>query len=127
MTSSKTKPRTIDAYIASFPGRLGTSLRTLRRTIRKAIPGVEETISYQIPAFRQLGKYIVYFAAWKDHISLYPIPRKKSLRKILTPYIAGKGTIRFPIERPLPLGLITKVVKQHVKERTQPKGAGKGK
>ena len=110
-------PRDIDEYIAGFPLTVRKTLKTLRGTIRKAAPDAEEAISYQIPAFVLCGKSLVHFAAFKNHIGLYP--RKATIAKFkkeLSRYEQAKGTIRFPWDRPLPLGLITRIVKFRVKE-----------
>ena len=91
-------------------------LEQIRRTIRKAAPGAEETISYQMPAFRLEG-ILVYFAAFKNHISLFPQTTAiAKFKRQLSRYEGAKGTVRFPIDKPLPLNLIGKIVKFRVKE-----------
>ena len=86
-------------------------------TIRKAAPDAEETISYQIPTFTLRGKYLVYFAAYKKHIGLYPAPTGiAEFEEELSVYGAGKGTLRFPFDKPIPFDLITKIVKFRVTE-----------
>lgn len=114
-----TKPiKTIDAYIATFPKEVQALLEKVRATIKKAAPkAAEETISYQIPTFKLDGRYLVYFAGYKKHISVYPAPvGDAALKDALAPYAAGKGTLQFPLAKPLPLGLITQVVKFRVQE-----------
>ncbi len=102
---------TIDEYIASFPPEVQTILEQVRNSIRKAAPGTEETISYQIPTFKLNGKYVVYFGAWTHHIGLYPIPDvDEGLEAEMSKYKAGKGTLRFPLEESIPYELIEKVV-----------------
>jgi uncharacterized protein YdhG (YjbR/CyaY superfamily) len=117
-------PRNIDEYIADFPPAVRKTLQTLRQIIRKAAPDAEEAISYQIPTFVLGGESLVHFAAFKNHIGLYP--RKATIAKFkkeLSRYEQAKGTIRFPLDKPLPLGLITRIVKFRVKEE----GAKSGK
>lgn len=126
-----TKPTTIDAYIAGFPADVQAVLQHLRAIIRKAAPKAEEGISYAIPVFKMNGTYVIYFAGYKRHVSLYPIPKgDAALRKELAPYEAGKGTLRFSLDDRLPVGLITRVAKAGLKEnaeRTKAKGASKKK
>lgn len=126
-----TKPTDIDAYIAASPEEARAVLERMRAVIRKAAPKAEEMISYGIPAYKQHGTYVVYFAGYKQHTSLYPLPKSDAaLRAELKPYEAGKGTLRFPLDGKLPVALITKVVKQMVKEsaaRAKPKTAAKRK
>jgi uncharacterized protein YdhG (YjbR/CyaY superfamily) len=102
---------TIDDYIASFPEDVQSVLQQVRRTIREAAPEAEETISYQIPAFKLNGKSFVHFAGWKRHISLYPIPDgNDAFQQRIAPYRAGKGTLRFPLQKPIPFDVIASVV-----------------
>ena len=110
--------KTVDEYIAGFPPGVQTILQKIRMTIRKAAPGAEETISYQIPAFKQNGA-LVYFAAYKSHIGVYPITRtvKEKFEKELAKYEAGKSTARFPIDKPVPYALIGRIVKFRVDEK----------
>ena len=113
------KPNNIDEYIAGFPIETQKILEQIRTTIKKAAPDAEETISYSIPTFNLNGKYLVYFAAYKNHIGLYPVPTKeKSFEKDFSSYkTSGKGTIQFPLNKPMPLNLITKIVRFRTKER----------
>jgi uncharacterized protein YdhG (YjbR/CyaY superfamily) len=113
-------PRDIDQYIAGFPPAVQKILQTLRQTIRKAAPTAEESISYQIPTFVLCGSSLVHFAAFKNHIGLYP--RKATIAKFkkeLSRYEQSKGTIRFPLDEPLPRGLISRIVKFRVKENLE--------
>jgi uncharacterized protein YdhG (YjbR/CyaY superfamily) len=111
---------TVDDYISSFPEDVQTVLEEVRRTIHNAAPGAGETISYQIPTITLDGKYLVYFAGWKHHISLYPLPDVgEALEQELAPYRAGKGTVRFPLRKPIPHDLIKKLVALLVQQRTR--------
>ena len=110
-------PKTIDEYIAAQPAEVQPLLQAIRRTIQQAAPDAEETISYQMPAFRQ-GKILVWFAAFKDHISIFPKASGiDAFKKRLTPYKISKGTIQFPIDEPLPLDLIADIVRFAVKKQ----------
>jgi uncharacterized protein YdhG (YjbR/CyaY superfamily) len=127
MRSNRTAPKSIDAYIAGFPPDVQEILEKVRATIRQAAPNAEEAISYQIPTFTLKGSYLIYFAAYKKHISLYPAPRGvEKFKKELSAYEGGKGTARFPLEKPIPFGLIRRIVKFKVKENLE-KAKAKGK
>jgi len=113
----RTAPKDIDDYIASFPEDVQEILQKVRTTIRKAAPGAEETISYQIPTFKLNGTYLIYFAGFKNHISLYPAPRgAEEFKKELAAYEGGKGTVRFPLDKRIPFDLIKRIVKYKVQE-----------
>jgi uncharacterized protein YdhG (YjbR/CyaY superfamily) len=115
MRANQTAPKNIDEYIAGFPSDVQEILKKIRMTIRKAAPEAEETISYQIPTFTLKGKYLIYFAAYKKHIGLYPAPRGiEEFKKELSLYEGGKGTVRFPLDKPIPFGLIKRIVKFRV-------------
>ena len=102
---------TIDQYIGSFPEDVQIVLQEVRRRIRNVVPAADETISYRIPAMTLNGRHLVHFAAWKNHISLYPIPpADKAFARELAPYLAGKGTVRFPLHKPIPYHLIERLV-----------------
>ena len=117
MRSNPTAPKNIDEYIAGFPNNVRKILEQIRMTIREAAPGAEETISYQIPTFTLKGKHLVYFAAYKKHIGLYPAPRgAEKFKKELSLYEGGKGTVRFPLDKAIPFRLINRIVKFRVKE-----------
>ena len=112
----RTQLRTIDEYINTFPEDVRAILEKIRETIRKAAPGAEEAISYQMPTFKLNGN-LVHFAAYKNHIGFYPVPSGiEAFKAELVPYIAGKGTLRFPLDKPIPYDLIEKVVMFRVKE-----------
>ena len=126
MRANQTTPKNMDEYIAGFPSDVQEILEKIRMTIRKAAPGAEETISYQIPTFTLKGQYLIYFAAYKKHIGLYPAPRGvEKFKKELSAYEGGKGTVRFPFDKPIPFGLISRIVKFRIKqnlERAEAKG-----
>ena len=108
-----TEPTTVDEYIARFPDDRRAILEELRETIRRAAPDAVETIAYEMPAFRTLkGDFLVSFAAYQRHYSLFPASGDvvKGLGAEIAPYVAGKGTIRFPAGKPIPPGLVEKVV-----------------
>ncbi len=115
MKTGRTKPKNIDEYIAGFPSDVQKKLEIVRTTIRKAAPGAAETISYQVPAFTLQG-YLIYFAGYKHHIGLYPAPRGVAeFKEELSAYEGGKGTIKLPLDKPIPARLISKIVKYRVK------------
>jgi uncharacterized protein YdhG (YjbR/CyaY superfamily) len=107
-----TASKTIDDYLAGVPEPARSTLQKVRAAIRSALPpGTTETISYKIPAFRH-GEIIIWFAAFADHCSLFPTARIiQMFRDDLKPYTLSKGTIQFPIDKPLPAALIKKMVK----------------
>jgi uncharacterized protein YdhG (YjbR/CyaY superfamily) len=119
MKATQRSPRSVDEYIAAFPRPVQAVLERVRATIRKAVPGAEEAISYQMPTFRLNGRYILYFAGWKQHYSLYPStdPLVVAFKDELAPYeVSGKGTIRFPLSEPVPVKLIAGIAKFRAKE-----------
>lgn len=104
-------PRTVDDYIAIFAPDIQIVLRTIRKTIKEAVPDAEETISYRMPAFR-LNGMLVYFAAFKKHIGLYPPVRGDDrLTLAVKSYAGPKGNLRFPLAKPMPYALIRRIVK----------------
>ena len=113
------KFKTIDAYIASSPEDVREKLEKLRRVIKGTAPGAEEAISYGIPTFKLNGN-LVHFAAFKDHISFFPTSSPiPFFKRELGPYKLSKGTIQFPIGKPIPFGLVRKIVKFRVAENTK--------
>jgi len=121
-----TKFQTVDEYISTFPPATKKALKDIRSTIKKAAPGAEEAISYNIPAFR-LDGMLVWYAGYKEHIGLYPRPNViQVFKKELTNYKLSKGTIQFPLDRPLPVELITRIVKYRMAEN-QAEAAAKTK
>lgn len=114
------KPNNINEYIAQFPKETQKVLEQIRTTIKKAIPNAEETISYAIPTFKLNKNYIIYFAGYKNHVSLYPAPRgAEEFKEVLAAYKGGKGTVQFPLDKPIPLTLITKIVQFSVKKHSE--------
>jgi uncharacterized protein YdhG (YjbR/CyaY superfamily) len=117
MTTSQAAPATIDEYIAAFPDDVRAILEQVRATIRAAAPGAQETISYQIPTFKLGAKYLIYFAGYKRHISLYPAPIGiAEFEAAVSSYGAGKGTLKFPLDKPIPYDLIARVVEYRLAE-----------
>ena len=122
MENNKGSFVTIDEYIATFPKEIQTILEELRAFIRATVPEAEEKISYQMPAFTLKGN-LVYFAAFKNHIGFYPIPSGiEAFEQELSVYNRGKGSIQFPFDQPLPLELISKIVKFRVAENLKNAG-----
>jgi uncharacterized protein YdhG (YjbR/CyaY superfamily) len=110
-------PATIDEYIAPFPSDVQAILKKIRSTIRQAAPKAKERISYRMPAFSQDGD-LIYFAAFKQHIGIFPPLRSdEKLIKALARYRGPKGNLKFPLDEPMPYGLITRVVKARMKEQ----------
>jgi len=111
------KFRTIDEYIKFFPEDVQSVLEKMRQTIRKAAPDAVEAISYQMPTFKLNGKNLVHFAAWKNHIGLYPLPSGiDAFQEELSLYKSSKGSIQFPLNKPVPFDLVEKIVIFRVKE-----------
>jgi uncharacterized protein YdhG (YjbR/CyaY superfamily) len=110
------RDKRVDEYIAGFPPKARAALRKVRGAVRKAAPDAEETISYRIPALRGNG-ILVFFAAFKNHIGMFPPVRgDKRLVAALTRYRGPKGNLRFPLTEPMPLALIARIVKLRVKQ-----------
>ena len=108
------KALNIDGYISGFPADVQAILENVRATIRHAAPEAKETISYQMPAFKQHG-ILLYFAAWKKHVGLYPpISGDKALEKAVARYAGPKGNLQFPLDQPIPYDLIERIVKLRV-------------
>jgi uncharacterized protein YdhG (YjbR/CyaY superfamily) len=107
--STEEKHETIDDYINAYPEDVQAILKKMRETIRKAAPEAEEAISYRIPTFRLNGN-LVHFAAFKDHVSFFPTPRGiLAFKKELSPYKVSKGTVQFPLDKPIPYELVRKI------------------
>ena len=116
MAPGRTPPKSIDDYIAGFSPEVQAILQRTRLTIRKTAPDAQETISYQIPAFKLHGA-LVYFAAFKSHIGFYPPVRGDArLEKVVSRYAGEKGNLRFPLDQPIPYDLIERIVKLRVKQ-----------
>ena len=117
MKSKKAGFRSIDEYIAMFPEETQKILQEVRATIKATVPEAREKISYQIAAFELNGRNLVHFAGWKTHIGMYPIPSgTEAFNKEVSQYVDGKGTLKFPLDKPMPLKLIGKIVKFRVAE-----------
>ncbi len=126
MRTNQTAPKNIDEYIAGFPQDVQEILEKIRRTIRKAAPDAEETIKYQMPTFTLKGN-LVHFAAFKKHIGFYPPSTgNEELKNELSVYEGAKGSLKFPLDKPIPFDLISKIVKFRVKENLD-RAAAKGK
>jgi len=117
----------VDEYIRSFPEEEQKIIQTLRDTIRKELPDAEEVISYNIPAFKQNGGYIIYYSGWKKHTAVYPFSAEMGdmLKESSEYKTSGKGTIQFPLDQPLPLPLIRKIVRHLAQENSQRKSKDK--
>jgi uncharacterized protein YdhG (YjbR/CyaY superfamily) len=116
MNPEQTAPKTIDEYVAGFPPDIQEILETIRATIRKAAPDAEETIKYQLPTFTLKGN-LIHFGAFKKHIGLYPTARGvEEFKAELSAYEGAKGSVRFPLDKPIPFDLISKITKARVRE-----------
>ena len=115
---AKTDFKSVDEYIATHPEDVQAILQRVRSTIRKAVPGAEEVISYQMPTYKLPGGPVLYFAGWKRHYSLYPATDHvvEAFKDDLAPYEVDKGTIRFPLSQPVPVKLIEGIAKLRAKE-----------
>ena len=108
--------KTIDEYIKTFPKDVQSTLEQMRQTIHQAAPKAQETINYQIPTFRLNGN-LVHFAAFKNHIGFYPAPSGiEAFKKELSAYKPEKGSVKFPLDKPIPYDLVKKIVEFRVKE-----------
>jgi uncharacterized protein YdhG (YjbR/CyaY superfamily) len=114
----KTDFNSVDEYIASQPEAVQGLLGRVRKAIREAVPGAEEVISYKIPTYKLNGRAVLYFAGWKQHYSLYPVTGRvvAEFKDELSSYEVEKGTIRFPLDQPVPVKLIGRIAKLRAKE-----------
>jgi uncharacterized protein YdhG (YjbR/CyaY superfamily) len=120
MKTAQPAPTTIDAYIAAFPSDVQAMLEQIRMAIRETVPDAQETISYGVPTFKLNGHYLVYFAGYKKHISLYPAPMGVTeFQEAVSVYGAGKGTMKFPLDQPIPFDLIRRIVRFRVQEHAE--------
>lgn len=112
MKTGTKSPQSIDEYIAGFPAETRKILEDLRALVQETVPDATEKISYGMPAFNLNGGYLVYFAAWKKHIAFYPITPglEKALGREIAPYCSGKGTLKFPLGKPMPISLMKKII-----------------
>ena len=114
-----TKFQTVEEYISTFPPKTKKFLKDIRTTIKQAAPQAEEAISYNMPAFKLHGM-LVWYAGYKEHIGFYPrVTVIQAFKKDLEGYKLSKGTIQFPLDQPLPLDLITRIVKYRIKENLE--------
>ena len=127
MESNQIRFNSIEEYIATFPEEIQGMLQELRATIQAAAPVAEEKISYQMPTFFLNGN-LVHFAAYKNHIGFYPAPSGiEAFKAELSVYKGAKGSVQFPIDKPLPLELVTKIVKFRAAENLRKVGIKSGK
>ena len=124
---ARTDFKSVDEYIAAQPAAAQGVLERVRSAIRKAVPGAEEVISYQIPAYKLHGDRVLYFAAWKQHYSLYPATGRviAAFKDDLAPYQVNKSTIRFPLSQRVPVRLIQRIAKFRAKEVARVRRGGK--
>jgi uncharacterized protein YdhG (YjbR/CyaY superfamily) len=116
METKQTAANDVDAYIAGFPAEVQAVLQKVRETIRAAAPGAEETMAYQMPAFRLNGP-LVYFGGFKEHIGFYPTPSGiEAFKEELARYKGAKGSVQFPLDRPIPYELIGRITAFRVQE-----------
>jgi uncharacterized protein YdhG (YjbR/CyaY superfamily) len=116
MNKKKTTVSTVDEYIEQFPKEVQKALRQIRAAVKRAAPGSIEKISYQMPAYAMTGN-LVYFAAHKSHIGFYPTSSGiAAFKEQLSRFAGAKGTVRFPLDKPIPVGLIAKIVRFRVEE-----------
>ena len=114
---------TIDEYIATFPGEIQAALEKVRQAIHHAAPGAAETISYGMPTFDLNGKHLVFFAGWKQHISLHPLPAgDEAFQQELAHYKRAKGTIQFPLDKSIPHDFVVQIVTFLMKEKPEKEG-----
>lgn len=124
---AKSEYKDVDEYIATFPTDMQLLLEQLRSAIKKAAPEAEEGISYQMPAYKYFGM-LVFFAGYKSHVGFYPTPSGiEQFKKELSGYDGAKGSVQFPIDKPLPLRLVSKIVKFKIKENQSKTAAKKSK
>lgn len=121
MTSNGKTPakqvESIDDYIRGFPKSVQDALEEMRSTIRRAAPEAAEAISYQMPTFKLAGKNLVHFAGYEKHVGFYPLPSGiAAFKKDLAPYVQGKGSVQFPLDRPIPYDLVSRIVAFRVEE-----------
>lgn len=122
MVTHEKQYKTIDEYIETFPKDVQSILERMRQTIQKAAPEAVEAISYQMPTFKLNGKNLVHFAGYKNHIGFYPVPSGiKAFKKELSQYKGGKGSVQFPLDKPVPYELVKKIVIFRVNENMKKK------
>jgi len=125
MATKRAIATTVDDYIKGFPEKTQVVLQKIRRTIKSGAPGAEEIISYGIAGYKFHGM-LIYFAAFKSHVSVYPAPRESdAFKKELASYKGGKGTVQFPLDKPVPLELVKRIIKYRVKQNLDKESAKK--
>ena len=128
MDSNKNGFNSIDEYITAFPADIQKILQEIRAVIKAATPKAEEKIGYQMPTFTLNGGNLVHFAAFKNHIGFYPTPSGiEAFQKELSVYKGAKGSVQFPIDKPMPLKLISRIVKFRVAENIKKAKTKSGK
>ena len=117
--ASSSKDVTVARYIADAPPTARKALKAVRAAIRSVAPGITERISYRIPTFDLDGRYLLYMAAFKEHVSVYPVTAGIVARhgKDIAKFRSGKGTLRFPLDKPVPVPLIRKLARVRIEER----------
>jgi uncharacterized protein YdhG (YjbR/CyaY superfamily) len=118
--TSRNKPATVASYIAAFPPQTQRILKQIRATLKQSVPGLKEKISYRIPTLTLNGHYVIYFAGFRNHVSVYPAPRgHESFKEALAKYKGGKGTAQFPLDQPVPHRLIARIAKFRAKQNKE--------
>jgi len=121
LLTTRKRPQDVEEYIQAYPRNVQVLLQKMRKAIRKAAPDAEEIISYSMPAYRQNG-ILVWFAAFKNHIGFYPgVSGIERFKTELSRFKSSKGSVQFPIDKPLPLGLVGRIVKYRVSAQTMEK------
>lgn len=111
------KAKSVDLYLEGFPEETQKALTRLRKAIRKKMPAAAESISYGIPVFKLDSKPVIYFAGFTNHVSLYPAPRNNpEFKKELSAYKGGKGTVQFPLDKPIPMDLVERIIMFRLRE-----------
>ena len=117
--------QSIDEYIAACPEDSQLYLHQIRKSIHSLAPNAKEKISYQMACFELNGKNLIHFAGWKKHVSLYPIPAgSEAFNRQVSKYVDGKGTVKFPLNKPLPMKLIERAIKYRLAEHLKKTGTG---
>jgi uncharacterized protein YdhG (YjbR/CyaY superfamily) len=110
------KPTTVEQHMASLSEEVRQALRQVQATIHEVVPDGEDCISYAIPAIKLDGKVLMFYAGWAHHVSIYPLPPgSPGFEKRLAPFVAGKGTVKFDVSKPIPLKLVADIVRAHIK------------
>jgi uncharacterized protein YdhG (YjbR/CyaY superfamily) len=122
---ARTNFQSIDEYIAACPEDSQLYLHQIRKLIHSLAPNAKEKISYQMACFELNGKNLIHFAGWKKHVSLYPIPAgSEAFNRQVSKYVDGKGTVKFPLNKPLPMKLIERAIKYRLAEHLKKTGTG---